>query len=217
MRYRFKDPEKKIIRVAIAQRRSIWQDDKYKKILIELDNIEDELLHEVSELSRMNKSLIIGCLRDTYHKPNKEIRGLKDYQLFFKEDDIQSKLLFLDDALNLLNKLTKVPKDKCRLRASSISIIRAMMKSNKILYSKSINEKIYKAAILTDNQKGIQFDLDQNHEFGNFTLLELNEQTFTHSATASIVKQQLIEFSRNNELTIAQSSFVKMLQKICSK
>ena len=86
----FNNIEKELILKALANRRANSQGEFNKKHLIELEKIECELKFEYSHLTPKNKSILIGCLRETYIYPNKYILNLSEYQLTFMRDELLS-------------------------------------------------------------------------------------------------------------------------------
>lgn len=212
--FNFNDQEKNIIKKAIATRRSNCKDEFYKKHLIALDKIEIELDFDITNLSPMNKSIVTGCLRETYIYPNEECFSLTDFQLMQRTEELSAKLENLDIVLNLLNKLLQKTQQKYLLFSGTLSKIDRILNSNKILFSTTTDGKVYKAGIIIGKNEGIHFELDNSSEPTIFLIGKLNPQSYISSGSPQEVKSLLSQFSENHELTLMQKSFAIILEKI---
>ncbi|HCX22545.1 MAG: hypothetical protein CMB80_19450 [Flammeovirgaceae bacterium] len=210
----FNNIEKELILKALANRRANSQGEFNKKHLIELEKIECELKFEYSHLTPKNKSILIGCLRETYIYPNKYILNLSEYQLTFMRDELLSTLSELDVVMNLLNGLLKKSESKYHLFAESLNKIDRILNSQRILYSTTTDGKIYKAGILLDRENGITFELDGWSEPTNFEIGKLHPQYFQNNGTTSEIRTLLTNYSLNHELTEMQKSFGKILERV---
>lgn len=213
--FNFNDQEKEFILKAIAKRRADCQDEFYKKHLVELDKIEGELKFDLSNLTPRNKSIIIGCLRETYIYPNKKLLNLSEFQMMFRVEELRLKMEDLDIAMNLLNKLLKKSEQKYRLFADSLKKLNGMLNSNQILYSSTTDGKVYKAGMLVDRENGVRFELDGWSEPTNFEIGRLHSQYYLRKGTPSEVRHLLKDYSDNHELTEMQKSFDKILERVC--
>ena len=213
--FNFDNREKELIRKAIAERRSECQGELDKKHIVELNKIEGELSFELSKLTPMNESILIGCLRETYVYPNEHILRISDYELMFRTEELSDKLENLDNSLNVLNKLLKKSEPKYRLFSTALSTIEGIKHSNKIFYSSTSDGKIYKAGILVDGTKGISFELDGFHEPTNFSTGQLNQKSYMDFGTPVEVKELLNSYAKNHKLSTMQESFSKIVKQVC--
>lgn len=215
--YNFNSKEQEFIIRALSKRKIDCQNEFYKKHLVELETLESEIKLDSSNLTPKNRSIIIGCLQETYIYPNENLLNLSEYHLMFRLEELLSKMKSLDIVLKMINKLSKKSERKYPLFADSLKKINGILNSKQILFSTTIDGKVYKTAILIDGKNGIRFELDGWSEPTNFEIEKLDSQHYMKTGTPTEVRSILKDYSNNHELTEMRKCFDKILKRICTQ
>lgn len=111
--YRFTKREKELIKESIHNRMQFSVNDSKleSKHRLELVDLLARLKRQFIELKPLEKARIIGLMRECFIDVNSDLFTLKYSQLLNSTDDTKERVVLVDDALSLVNKL-KLKKEK---------------------------------------------------------------------------------------------------------
>jgi len=152
-------------------------------VLTELTEIEAQLHTPLVRLSRLERSFILGCLKEAFIEPNKDVRFLGDYEILLRQSELSVRLEQLDIVLGLQNQLQKRGEPRKRLFAERNEVIDAILGCTSILYSATPQGEIYKVGILTGDKKGLALEMSHCSMPSRFSIDRLSETAYMSSGS----------------------------------
>lgn len=212
----FEEKEIGLIKNSIKKRQEICDSnpevyDKRKKDLLKILN---QLDGYFIDLTPLQKAMISGCIKDFIDYSNNEFLSLSDYEIFRIRELESNEFNEADIALIVLRKLRDKSNTKRKTLKSILKNIDLLLKTEKIYYSILNDGKIYKAAIMISDKKGLRIEMEgallEDFKFEN--ILGDSYMTFDKP---KIVLDKLNTYGEHYDLTKNHQRFIKIIEKAC--
>ncbi|MGQ1948724.1 hypothetical protein ACT3CD_16660 [Geofilum sp. OHC36d9] len=212
----FEEKEIELIINSIKKRQEIFDSNPefYDKRKKDLQKILSQLDSYFIDLTPLQKALISGCIKDYIDYSNNEFLRLSDYEIFKIRELKFNEFNETDIALIALKKLQDKSNTKRKTLNSILEYINLLLKTEKIYYSILNDGKIYKAAIMISDKKGLRIDMEgallEDFKFENI----LGDSYMTYDKP-KIVLNKLKTYGEHCDLTKNQRRFLKIIEKAC--
>lgn len=209
------EKEKELIKKAIGKRVTICNSnlDFYDKHLKDVNNILNRIEQYFVDLKPIQKAIISGCIKDLMEGPNSEILGLSDFDIFKIRKLNSEQIKEIDVARILQQKLHKKKTPKRALYKSILERIDLLLNSDEVCYSYLSDGKIYKAAIMVSDKRGLRVEM-HGALLDRFDFEPIVKDVYMTSDKPEAVLQKLKEYANNNELTTNQERVREILESI---
>lgn len=207
--------EERTIAISALQlaKRSVSADTEFdRKHLEEVGEIETALDNHITSLKPLQRAILIGCLNQNFIFPNEDLFKIHEFDLIFRDDQLSERLIKVDAALELRNKLKNKSERRTKLFKEKLENLDSLTKAKKIHFSKMDNGHIYKAGILIGKGKGARFELGSISPITVIKIENLGASIYENSGTLQQVLDILLSYSASHELTESQKSFQKLLE-----
>ncbi len=164
-------------------------------------------------LTRRQKDLIIGCLREYFIYPNQDLLNLTEFEILISRDALHDKLAKLDIGIVIMNKLKKQTEKPFKTFGEVIHKIDQIIHSKKIYYSQNQDGKIYKLAIEVKNNEGVRIDLEgTNLEY--FRIEKFDMRSYSKYSAPMTVLEAFETYFQNKDPNETQERVIKILKEI---
>lgn len=179
----FTEIEKQAIQEAIGLRKRY--SDFNQKYSDQLSSILVVIGSPFLKLSRKQKALLRGCIKESIIDPNESYLAYTDYDVFLSGTQLKPVFDCIDAGLSILAKLKDEDYGSFRLFGSVGEKVKQFKSIDTVYYSLSGN-KLYKAGVVLSGGNGFKIESD-DPDFSRFEMVKLSKEQFMHIGTPAEV------------------------------
>jgi hypothetical protein len=174
--------------------------------------VQSSFIQDGNVVKPKDRTWVIGCIREYYIERSKELFNITDFDAVMAGDDILKRMIEIDIALALINKLQKKSEKKLKLFHEKYSKLSELGELQKVLFSESNNGQLYKIGLLFTNGKGLRFD-NETGPIKNINVEKVILTDFECELTGDKFITKLKDREKINRLSILESQILSIIEK----
>jgi hypothetical protein len=202
MRLKLDEEEKQFIIEALNKRKCFYNSDVafYEKAIKILNSILQKTNNLEIDVSPVEKAFINGCLKEYFINPDNELYSLSDIEIIKNYKKLYPLCITYDKICHLSNRLKLDKKDEHHTHIKRFEIASALMKSKKVYYSMTPQNKLHKIGFETSKGDGMSMKISNDNSIQKLELGKLTTRGLTISETPSNLLKLLIDFKETDSV-----------------